>query len=112
MGNILPKAFAQCSMHRDRHEGGDVSAKAGDLADERGGQEGVWLRWGQEERFDPRGQSSVHAGQLEFELEIGHRPQTPHDDIDILSGGEGHQQAAKGDDLDARQVANRCPRQF
>jgi len=56
----------------------DLAAELGDLAHEGAGDELVLVAGGQEHGFHVRHQAAVHAGELEFVIEIGHRTQAAH----------------------------------
>ena len=89
---------------------GDVPAEPRDLADDRGRNERVLLRRGQEQRFDVRMQVAVHPRHLEFVFEVGNRAQTTQDDPRPLLADKVHQQRGKADDLDVGKRGQRLPR--
>jgi hypothetical protein len=65
-------------------EGGDVASQHGDLAHDRGGEEQILVRRREEQRFDAGREAPVHSGELEFVLEVRHRPEAPQDEPRFL----------------------------
>jgi len=77
----------------------------GDFAHDGARDELVLIRGRHEERLDIGQQVAVHAGHLEFVLEVGHGAQAAHDDGGVLFAHKVLQQARKAPDLHVGVVA-------
>jgi hypothetical protein len=86
--------------YRRRHELADVATVGCDLAHQRRRNVGKIFRRRQKHRFDFRCQHAVHAHQLEFVFEVGHRAQPAQDQRGILLLHELGQKAGKTAHLD------------
>src|SRR3546814_62435 len=87
-------------VHGRRHERGDIPAQARDLAHQRGRNEAVLLGGRQEQRLDFGNQVPVHAGKLEFVLEVRHRAQPAQQDSTTDFRDEMRQQRVEAANLD------------
>src|SRR5262245_37462167 len=84
-----------------RHHPVDRRAEARHLLDEPGRDVRVLLVGHQEDRLHGRAQLAVHERHLELVLEVGDRPDPPHDAVGPLSRGQIDQQAVEGHDAEA-----------
>src|SRR3546814_1596230 len=85
----------------------DIPAQARDLAHQRGRNEAVLLGGRQEQRLDFGNQVPVHAGQLEFVLEVRHRAQPAQQDSTTDFRDEMRQQRIETANLDVAVVRQR-----
>ena len=99
-----PLLLAQLGGDQRMDELRDVSAVDGDLADQRRGDERELLLRREEHGLEVPRQVARHVGQLELELEIRHRAQAAHHDLDIVLARKVHGEAGVTDDLDIGNV--------
>ena len=62
------------SRYRWWHELADIAAVSSDLANERRGDVGVLLGWGQKHRLEPGRQSTIHVEHLKFVFKVSDCP--------------------------------------
>ena len=93
------------SRRQRRDKRGDIAAQHGNFLDQARGDELVRLAGHQEHRLDIRRHAVVHAGHLEFIVEIRHRAQPAHDHRCAHLAGEIDQQRVERHDLDHHAVA-------
>jgi hypothetical protein len=99
----MSEAAEQRCVHGHRYEAGNIAAETGDFANQRRGNEAIFFGRGQEQRFHIRNQVAVHAGELEFVLEIGHRAQAAQQHPGTDMGHEVRQQRIEAANFDVRE---------